>query len=80
MKRELKPLVRIQNTPKRETNGKCNECPFRLENVFKFKADIFDEIKETNRGRDHRCHIHGDLCIGFLEEKAKIKHTQGGWQ
>lgn len=46
----------------------CNDCPFRVENTLKFKVNIYDDVKEKNRGTAHYCHTftrNKTLCIGF---------------
>lgn len=46
----------------------CKDCPFKTENILKFKSSIYEDIKEKNRGAIHTCHKRGGVCEGFLQE------------
>jgi len=46
----------------------CSKCPFHQLNWNAFKPDIFDHVKKKSKGRLHRCHVHGDVCNGYVKE------------
>lgn len=52
--------------------SKCKDCPFHINNILKYKDDIYNDIKEKNRGKLHKCHKIGDLCVGFIERAEEL--------
>ena len=49
----------------------CKDCPFKIENTLKYKVNIYDDVKEKNRGKAHYCHTnkkYATICSGFLQE------------
>lgn len=46
----------------------CEDCPFIVKNLLKFKSGIYDDVKEKNNKLPHKCHKIGDFCVGFKKE------------
>jgi hypothetical protein len=55
-----------------EVFEKCDKCPFQPNRILDFSSDIYEKIKEKNRGKLHRCHTgKNNICLGFLKEATE---------